>query len=184
MKSLEEHIQDQRSELDNLEPNEGHASRFRAKLDQHLPSPKKDPMRMIWWAAAVVAFILLTTQVVMRTGSGPLLDAPIQEATIGLSDISPEMAEVEAYFVGRIDDKKEQLQTKESRETRPDLLSAELSQLESDYEALKKELTDHDGDERVVRYMVENYRLRLMLLETHLEKIEAVEQRNRLDQKP
>ncbi|NQV53228.1 MAG: hypothetical protein HQ500_08585 [Flavobacteriales bacterium] len=179
MKSLEEIISADRSSFDDQEPNQGHAKRFEQKLRKVSEEPKSNnPMQMVWWAAAVIVGILFVTRAVPN-GEGEM-DQPIQQATIGLSDISPEMAEVEGYFSDQIRTKKRSIVSTDSEEMIGQLVAGQLHQLEEDYEALRQELNHHQGDQRIVRYMVENYRLRLMLLEMHLEKIEKYEQQNRL----
>ncbi|MEQ9186323.1 MAG: hypothetical protein RLP15_01210 [Cryomorphaceae bacterium] len=169
MKSLEDISKEDRLAFDDLEPNEGHAQRFRQKLNKTLGTRTKNPMQMMWWAAAVIAGILLVTKAVPSSDGAP---EPMQEATIGLSDISPEMAEVESYFTRRIRSEKKHLSDDGNQAEYEQLIEAQLNQLEADYELLRQELNEHQGDQRIVRYMVENYRLRLRLLETHLDKIE------------
>ena len=134
-------------------------------------------MRMVWWAAAAVILLLGITNGLPNLGGE---EEEVQVATMSLSDISPEMEEVETYFTSSI--KKQQTVVAETpmAPKHNDLLDTQLEQLEKDYERLRLELTNHPGDERIIRYMVENYRLRLLLLETHLDKIKAAEQPTRL----
>lgn len=175
MKSLEDISKEDRLAFDDLEPNDGHAQRFQQKLNKTTDASRRNPMQMMWWAAAVIAGILLVSRAVP---SADETSAPIQEATIGLSDISPEMAEVESYFTRRIRSEKKHLIDDDREEAYEQLIATQLNQLEEDYELLRQELNQHQGDQRIVRYMVENYRLRLRLLETHLNKIEQYDPQN------
>lgn len=164
MSTLEDRFKENIEPFDSEEPTPGHAERFQKRLSSRKVKPT---LRSLWMAATILAGFFVVTQL-MPTAS-PDEAGTVEEATMGLADISPEMAEVELYFSEQIAEKKNSLDTSKDEAS---LLGEELDKLEQNYSDLKLELSKTQGDERVVRWMIENYRLRLQLLELHLERTE------------
>lgn len=155
-------------------------------FDQHEPSPglwekiedkKVRPIRMVSLASvlrvAAVAIILIGTGMFFLLQEDPVIEVaeePVQEEPVeplSLSQMSSEMAEVEVYYVSEIQDKMHQLN---SYEVDPSMLE-EIEFLKNDFEALKKELGQGADRAKIVEAMIENYRLRIEILELILSEL-------------
>ncbi len=86
---------------------------------------------------------------------------------ISLKDLSPELAEVEQFYTSQIQEKKQELQTMEVGNQ----YLGEIQLLDEEMKTLQREVSVNMDNERVVEAMVQNYRLRLELLEDVLEQI-------------
>ncbi len=77
-----------------------------------------------------------------------------------IPDYMVELAEVETYYSVEIDSRLDELKNLGD----DDVISEELNLLREEFDALKAEMGDQINDERIVRAMINNYRLRLELL--------------------
>lgn len=155
-------------------------------FDQHEPSPglwekiegqKIKPIRMVSLASvlrvAAVAVILIGTGIffllqedpTVEVAEEPQKEEPVQP--LSLSQMSAEMAEVEVYYVSQIQDKMQQLS---NFEMDPSMLQ-EIEILQQDFEALRKELGQGADRAKIVEAMIENYRLRIEILELILSEL-------------
>ena len=99
-----------------------------------------------------------------------------QKATIDLADISPKLEEVQGYFVTTIHQKitvLEKSKTPENELIIKQTLS-QLEDLEKEYQQLLKELNKQGNQEKIINFMIENYQLRLEILENMLKKINQI----------
>lgn len=78
-----------------------------------------------------------------------------------------ELEEVETYYTDEIQNRLEELSTIEDN----NIVLKEIELLKNDFDALKEEMGDHVNDERVLRAMIKNYRLRLQLLNEVLNEV-------------
>ena len=165
---LEEFMQSNQEGFDLSEPSEGHFDRFEAKLGE---AEAKKPFNWgnLLKVAAVFAFVL---------GSGILLvndDSSTANASDGLDlkDISPELAEVESFYVDQIDNATEELAPIKAldKEGYSENITTQLELLEEDYNQLKLELKENYGDERLINSMITNYQLRLQIIQQYLTQI-------------
>ncbi len=168
MSNLEEEIRKNRSAFDDTEPPKGHRARFEKRLE----NPQKPAWKRSWyWVAAAVIALFVVIRVVDREPQ-PIAEQPVVESKMTLAEHSQKMAEVEAYFTGQIESTYQLVQlTSEEHNGHMDLLIQHLTELEKDYEKLKLELFRQPGDQRILNRMIENYRLRLNLLEWHLNQL-------------
>lgn len=84
---------------------------------------------------------------------------------VALGDISEEHAQIELHYATMVNDRLDLLKTLNPD---PELMT-EIDELEKEYEDLKKELGKGNNDEIIVEAMIENYRLKLEILEALLE---------------
>ena len=158
---LEDFIHENRDQLDQASPSEGHFDRFEQLLS-HEEVPKKRSFVPLMRIAAILVVLVIAGSYVFLSNPGQeegTTELPVTTAGISLKDISPEMAEVESFFSAQINNL-----AKDAPEA-----THHLTQLETAYEQLKIELASNYGDERIIRAMIRNYRLRLQVLEQHLE---------------
>lgn len=160
--SFEKYIREQRMQFDDAEPSAKHAQVFEKKL---AGKERTNPLRMIWWAAAVIVLFVGITAVMRNLPEAPQEN---ENTSMALKEVSPEMADVEAFYTEEIVQSKNMLSAFGANQNQIDLLNQNLELLERQYDYLKSELAAHPGDQRIITSMIENYRTRLQLLEKHL----------------
>ena len=88
-----------------------------------------------------------------------------QRSSVALYQVSPEMKETEKYYLQLINDRMEELRSYPEIEN---AAAGELATLDSLYNELQNDLADNVDNEEVVSAMIQNYRLKLELLENIL----------------
>jgi hypothetical protein len=161
--SFEKYIREHRKEFDDAEPSAKHAQLFEEKL---AGKPKPSSLTIIWWAAAAVVVLFIGINTVLSTIS-PVKIAPAN-TNMTLSQVSSSMAQVEAFYSEEIVQSKNMLSAISNNSKELELLQVNLAGLEKQYDFLKAELAIHQGDQRIITRMIENYRMRLKMLEKHL----------------
>ncbi|HBH05632.1 MAG TPA: hypothetical protein DDX92_03400 [Flavobacteriales bacterium] len=149
-------------------PPLGHKERFKNRLNAKRESMIPEWMR---YAASIMLLMGLGWTIFQAgVNSGIDQDAEYQDV---VSFMPAELIEVEQFFSASVASKKEELELMAAADGNPEIQSvlAELSILEEQYEELKQELMINTGNERIVNAMIENYRLRLEVLEKLLLKL-------------
>lgn len=168
---LEKYISDHREEFDELTPSPTVWDRIEQDIDV-VPVRKLVPLRkaLAYGVAAVVVvalglfFIMNEHQVANEMADQPIDEMATDRNGYSLSDISPELAEVEGYYVTRVNQKMERLGT---LEIEPELLE-ELELLDLEFNQLKEEMGGSVNNEQIIAAMIDNYRLKLEILEALL----------------
>lgn len=165
--SFEKHIREHRFEFDDAEPSANHTQLFEKKL-----AGKSETISLtgIWWAAAAVIALFLGINGVLSTFSS--VETVPENQNMALSEVSSSMADVEAYYSEEIQQSKNMLALISNNTEELELLNQNLSNLDKQYEFLKAELAKQQGDQRIISKMIENYRMRLKMLEMHLNTIQ------------
>lgn len=168
--NLEDFMKSHEEGFDLSEPKDGHFDRFEAKLGAEKKKATFDWGNLLK-VAAVIVFVI---------GSGVLLvndNSSTVNASdgLGLKDISPELAEVESFYLDQIDNATEELEPVKELDPKgySKNLTTQLTLLEEDYNDLKLELKENYGDERLITSMITNYQLRLQIIEQYLIQIKA-----------
>ena len=99
-----------------------------------------------------------------------------QKTTIDLADISPKMEEVQGYFVAAIHQKTKIIEKNKTSENEFIIKQtlAQLAKLENEYQQLLKELNKQGNQKKIINFMIENYQLRLEILENMFKKITQI----------
>jgi hypothetical protein len=142
-------------------------------------------VRKLWYAAAAAAAIaLVMVGAWMTNGTSVPVLAEIPNVTetpaaiVSLSDVSPEMAEVEDYFIQSVSTRVQAVDNYgQASESFVQSCLGRLELLESDYAELKKDLSANLNDQRVINAMIQNYRIRLQVLDQLLRQLELNQQR-------
>ena len=130
-------------------------------------------------AAGILVLVSVGTAYLMNdTGSEPKQSTVSVEeenetelTPIDLKNISPEYAEIENHYVLMVNDKLNEL-----NELNPDPeIMKEMDELETEYELLKGELGSGGDDEQVIEAMIENYRIKLRILEDVLDHLKDID---------
>jgi hypothetical protein len=172
MKSLEKYIRSNIDSFDEKEPIEGHFDRFRQKMENRKPNRKVNLFMVA--AAAAVAGIILTGTLGLLFNSSSLRNYNTRELT--LSVISPELKEVEDYYQSQINTRYNQinaLNKNSSPELKSEVIKA-ISDMDLGYYLLKKDLTQNPKQERVVNAMIQQYQVRVDMLDQILRTLEKV----------
>ena len=171
---LEKYILDHRESFDDLEPDPA--------LWERVDTRKTPVIRINWkdiaWKAAAVAVIFVASyyfhdyMASRKQPSASLMSENSGEA----SPMVKELIEAEAYYSSQIDLKKEEVfrLTSSNPEIRQEI-DMELVDLDRVYDELKKDLNDNAANQEVIEAMIQNYRLKLDILE---EMLMAIKQSN------
>jgi hypothetical protein len=151
------------TDFDFQEPENSHFERFESKLKS---SKKRDAISWKWLSVAASILVMI--------GFG--LGKMQQKSTIDLADISPKMEEVQGYFVSTIHQKTNLLEKNKTPENELIIKQTlmQLEGLEKEYQQLLKELNKEGNQQKIINYMIENYQLRLEILENMLKKINQI----------
>ena len=160
---LEDFVRGNAEAFDTFEPSDAVWSKLEKELD------KKKPIRWSFVASrvAAVAAIFIISFVVQRVfiiGDKPTL-AHHQEVKIDI----PELNEAELYYSSIINAKLSEV--KPLLNEHPVLereLNHDLTELDSIYASLKNDLKDDIANHEVLEAMIQNYRLRIEILEQML----------------
>lgn len=166
---LKEFISKNEAEFDQL-PKSGHFERFKALQDKANPVPKKS-QKMVWMrVAAILISVLGISYLFFNLGKMQAKDELV--ASTGSIIENSELLEAEIFFSEKVDTKKQEvLAFSKNSDPATQHIMAELDKLELQYIDLKEELSINSDNPQIINAMVENYRVRLSLLERLLEQL-------------
>jgi hypothetical protein len=163
MERLKKYIRKNRDSFDEREPLEGHFDRFRQKLETRKPARKVNLFMVA--AAAAISGIILTGTLGILYNNSSLNRFNSQEQS--LSVISPELKEVENYYLSQISTKYDQIVSLKKNAT-PEIASEvnkAIVDLDLGYTLLKKDLSRSPKQERIVSAMIQQYQVRVDMLD-------------------
>jgi hypothetical protein len=160
---LEQFISENRDQFDLHEPDE----KLWAGIEANIQGKKS--RRIGWkgivWRAAAVILIFGASFLVQEYLHQRKIMMADQEDT-GIIQGIPELQEAEIYYTGLLNDKISQIEP--LLENHPELgesLQQDLAELDSIYAELQKDLRDNIANDEVVEAMIQNYILRIQILE-------------------
>lgn len=157
-----------KQDFDIAEPSIGHFDRFEKKLANQKTVYRPKKWKWLVMAASVaLLFGLMFTQ-------------NNTKETLELADISPEMAETQDYFSTLIKTEIEKVaiqKTPNNQQLIDDTFSR-LEELENQYNNLTLELTENDGDKRIIFAMISNFQQRVEILQNLSENLEEFKKFN------
>ena len=165
---LEKYILDQRDRFDDLEPDPGIWDRIETRKAKVI----RIDWRGITWKAAAVAAIFTASYffhdfMASRKQEEPKFLAENSEEAG--TPMVRELIEAEAYYTSLINVKKEEVFRLTSNS--PDIqleINTEMVELDKVFEELKEDLKDNAANEEVIEAMIQNYRVKLDILEEML----------------
>jgi hypothetical protein len=164
MDNLEEYIMKHREELDRYKPS----SAIRKKIGKALKTDKKSVYRWIY-VAAMLAVILGSAVILFKPGSDLLRKSISGNRSRTISNAGLQLKETEMYY--------NNLANSLYNEATPMLaknpeiqkeLSMDLSQIDSICGQIKKDLNDNVANSDVVEALIQNYRIKIKILEDML----------------
>jgi hypothetical protein len=167
---FEDFIKNNREKFDHRDPD----PRVWNRIEDHIRFKKRFAWGVVLQRAAIVAIIFAASYVVNefihRYRNGDIRALKTQKTGKGSS--IPGLREAEAYYTGLVNQKMDEL--KPIMANCPSLkeeLNLDMSELDSVYIDLKKDLKDNMANQEVIEAIIENYRLRISILENLLTEI-------------
>ena len=169
---LEKFIVDNRDEFDEFEPNPQLFDGIKIRKPKVFPGKWNS---VAWKAAAAMAIFVAsyffhdwmnTPQTPQMAENGEMAEEP--------SEIFKVLMEAEMYYTSQINSRKEEFYHLSSGypEIR-DEINYELVELDSVYSELKRDLRDNAANQEVIEAMIQNYRIKLDILEDVLRQMRA-----------
>jgi len=174
MKDLDKIIKENRQSFDVFEPGEGHFDRFEEKLLEFNKSKKTFTIGYMLKAAVITIMVVLSglwvyDNINVRSNKG-----------IALSQVSKEYGEVELYYTQQVNQRYEEInQLQFIDSTQKSMLMKELSEMDSIYENLKKDLTTNPNDQRVINAMIQHYQLKVEVMNHILSQLQQAQNINK-----
>lgn len=188
---LKKFVEEHRDEFDVFEP--------RPELWQHICedlTEKRKEAKVISIKfgesasfSANLLFMRVAAAIVLLLGCGLTLfltkqNAPGSANTLAVTQpaatsIAPELAEVEAYYVSQIQEKKSQLSEYDLKVLGLDgqqEIDVELARLDSSYIQLKKQLYTNPNTDEIMSAMIQNLQIRIRVLNRQLEVLQNIKQ--------
>ncbi|UCG28575.1 MAG: hypothetical protein JSV24_04235 [Bacteroidales bacterium] len=173
MDRFEEIIGQNRDQFDGSEPEDGHFKRFSQKMQNRNKRIMRFSPINILKAASVVLLITLSSLWIYDN----ILRSSETGRRMSLGDISPEYQEVEIYYTGLVKSKYNEIDQVSFPEdsTQKMILKRELSDMDSIYKSLEKELGINPTDERIIHAMIEHYQRKLEVMNHILDQLYQLE---------
>jgi hypothetical protein len=170
MDNLEKIINDRREDFPE-EPAEGHFERFQNRLEHHARrNRRRKTLQSRFGRIAAVAIILLLSANLVLYWFHPAQKQ--QQAMSQTEEVTGEFNEAQLYYTARINDGISQLHKMASQgiESPKEVkeIQKELTEMDSLYRNLQKELKANPGDERILNAMIEHYQTKLAIINTIL----------------
>lgn len=177
MDHLEKLIKEHRKLFDVHEPPAGHFKRFRKSIyEQFKKTPKTFILSShpIFSIAAVLIILILSSILIYNYFNKDT--QPISPSEISLSDISPDMQEVEFYFISQINDRMDEINIVKLKNDglTKEILLMEFQKMDEMYNDLQKELVVNYKDERIINAMIDYYAKKIEVLDMILEQLYKV----------
>lgn len=173
---LEKFVRANRSEFDFQEPR----PELWKGIEKAITPKKTIPWRYYISRAAAVILLIGASLVVQRIWMNRVQSKPGKVADVEI-DI-PELREAEMYYSGMINAKLEQVKPMLSEyPSLEEELNSDLSELDSIYTGLKSDLKDNIANHEVIEAMIQNYRLRISILEDMLTFLESQQDNNSIN---
>ena len=175
MKNLEKYISKNRNHFE-AEPSTGHFNRFKDLLEEQTSVKKISILPQLLKVAAIIVLVVLSS---LWTYEKVFNNQ--KEKGLSLSDVSPEYREVEQFFVQEVSFKYNQIKNSDflSDSTQKIMIMEELSEMDSIYNSMKKDLKTSPNDERVINAMIEHYQLKLEVMTNLLEQLQEINTNNK-----
>jgi len=153
--------------------NKGHEERFLSRLDQEFPK-KEEQTGFPWFKIAASIMVLIGMGAFFFTQMNKIEDTPSQvivnddgaerKTTISFSDLSPELKQVEDYYVATINYELSSLEVSEGNQELVDSYLERLEELNKEYQALNKELNEVGPNDQTIEAAIRNLQFRLDLM--------------------
>lgn len=171
MDKLEEHIRQNRGALDRYSPQAGLWKRIRKEIK------KEKSMKRQWIGIAAMIIVILGTAIVLFRPVYRWSDSNSRKNNNErLSLLDPQLKETETYYNSLVNSLyKEATPLLTNNPEIKKELNTDLSHLDSICVDIKKDLKDNIANQDVVEALIQNYRIKIRILEDMLEILKANE---------
>ncbi len=171
MDDLEKYIRENSSKF-QFEPAEGHFDRFKSKLKKTGARSRTVSLFTGLLKAAAVAVLLVISSLWTFE---KIANRNMSEG-LSLGDISPEYHEVEEYYIHQVSSTCRQMKQTDmfSDEKQQNMVLQELSDMDSIYNCLKKDLKTNPDDERIINAMIGHYQMKLEIMNNILGQLHEI----------
>ena len=180
---LEKFILDNRNEFDSHEPPAGMWDKINQNRQQEEKvvelKPKPKQWKGILWKAASVVVIFaigFALSEMRHQDTGQLAQQEEPQAEMQY----PELIEAEVYYTSKVN--KQLVKIDSYSATYPEMrqqVDYDISELDSLYQELKKDLNENIDNQEVIEAMIQNYRLKVQVLEDILLMLEQMENQSK-----
>ena len=172
---LEKFILKNREEFDIHEPGQD----IWGKIERNIRPRRTLNWRLVMGRAAAVILIFAASYMVHDILDNGNRDVTRNRARKEKELIIPELREAEVYYSNLINEKLQEIKPMFSKDPMlEEEISYDLNQLDSIYDDLKNDLRDNIANQEVIEAMIQNYRLRLSILEDVLSQLKPEEDDN------
>ncbi len=172
MKRIEKYITNHRDEFDIEEPEMGHFERFLDKQQVREKISADFSWKNLLQVAAVTILLVLSSLLLYEkySGSGGEWYAG---GIITLSDIDPEYRDAEIYYTALINGKYDEIRSFDFQSPQEQaLLLKELSEMDSIYRSLEKELNRDRSNQMIINAMIMHYQLQVDIMSHILDQLQ------------
>ena len=172
---LEQYILNNRDEFDSLEPSEGIWSGI--VEEKQRPKQKLITINQFKWVVRIAAAVLIFV------GSYYFHDFRSQQQQLSQTNASSNegsqlynnLLEAEYYYTAQIGVETEKLyQLTVGNSTVREEIQNELKELDKEFRLLKEDLKDNADNEEIIAAMIQNYRLKLSILQDMMFQLQEV----------
>ncbi len=150
----------------------GHEERFMKLLDESFPRERNRSFRTWTIAASIVLLLGLGIYFIAIDSAESPVPASIvnnsdekeAEEGISLGDLSPDLRNIENYYVANINLELSQLEISPENKVLVDSFMERLAELNMEYKELNKELNSVGPNDQTIGALIQNLQLRLELL--------------------
>jgi hypothetical protein len=171
---FEKFIAENREAFDILEPGPGVWN----KIENQIRKKRSISWRQILQRAALVAVIFAASYVVNEMIHRYYNhNKDTATAAAGKGPVVPGLREAEAYYAGLVNQKMDELKPVMAKcPVLEQELKYDMTELDSVYSDLKNDLKDNMANQEVIEAIIENYRLKISILEDLLTEIKPREE--------
>lgn len=172
MDQLEKRIKENRELFDAAEPAEGHFERFSGKLRLMHQKKQRVPWMTYLKAASVALLILLSG----LWTHDYIMDRLASKQSISLGDLSPEYREADLYYTSMFNEKYSEIDhcTFPEDSMQKKILMKEITEMDSIFVNLQKEIKLNPKDERIINAMIEHYERKLEVMNQILDQLKQL----------
>lgn len=174
--NLEKYISENREAFDMLEPSNDLWNKINTTQERR--KVIRMNTRVVWRAAAVILIFLsgFIFQEIRYNSSNSVEKEQMAESE---EIVIPELQETEAFFAHKVSDMMNEIQIYAVND--PAIMEEvqyDISELDSVYVDLKRDLKDNVANDEVIEAMIQNYRLKIRILEDLLTELKEINDEN------
>ena len=165
---------------ESLKMSKGHEKNFENKLDSAFGKKPKRDLSVVYKMVAGAIIAVLSTVFILNQNQS-FAEKPFEEkvenSRIGLGDLSPELKNIEDYYLTSIKLELATLETSTEYDAMVNSYLEELQNINKAYADLEQELNNVGVSEDIINAMIDNLQLRLELLQDLKQKLNNLKQK-------